>query len=377
MHTIAVQPDNNKWGAPYKNATLPQAVNDGIANGRCAFARATHSDVFAFGTGTPAHVFRFQQDEVQASPSEVTSSDWGTFGSAGTLVSGVSAASWAPGRLDAFAWDNSVPANLVHAYVDSTSSVCPGPGSPCTDSFGPLTADRSWNPVNSDPAVVSWGPGRLDLFAVGCSAASRCGTYSVFQRTWDVGFDSAWVNRGPTSSLGGISYGVAATVNSVGGIDVFIVSTDNQQILHAQYQEQQPYALTSPTFSAWSTWLTAIFVNGQALNWRARPAAASWIFGRLDVVMVDVNGGIWDCPGSDTNAQGICTSVNSPTGVTFLSGKNAGPSVTALGNDRLLYSATGSDGGLWVQEYDYGQNTGGWIRVATGLGTRSSSASSW
>jgi hypothetical protein len=377
LHSIALQPDNNEWGPEYKNVSLPQGVNDGIAHGRCAFSRAGHSDVFALGTGSPAHVFRSMQSEELGSPQGGPSLDWGVFGSTGHLMSAPTAVSWAPGRIDAFAWDSSFPSNLVHAYVDSNSPNCPGPGSPCTDSWGPLTADTSWNPLNMDPVVVSWGPGRLDLFAVGCSAASRCTQYSVFQRTWDVGTDTGWVNRGPNSPVGGIAYGVGATTNSIGGIDVFLVSTDYQQILHASYQEQVPYALTGGTFSSWTTWLGPQFLNGQAVNWRTRPAAASWIFGRLDVVLVDLNGGVYDCAGSDKGSQGFCTLLGPPSGVTFLPGKNTGPSVTALGNDRLLFSAIGTDGGLWVQEYDYGQDTGGWTRVALGLGTRSSSASSW
>jgi hypothetical protein len=389
VHTLAVQPSNNLWGPAYKNVALPQGVDDAVDGGACAYARATHSDVFVLGSlQTPAHVFRQTQDESQGSiGGDATWHDWGLLGGSKQLASAPTAASWAPGRVDVFAWDRSVPSQMVHGWVDSTNSACPGPDMPCTNSFGPLTSDRSWNPVWTDPVAVSWGPGRLDLFTVGCSAASFCNTFAVFHRTWDAGTDMGWTNIGPgPMTAGGLAYGVGATADGVGTIDVFFVGSDNQTIYHGQYTEAFPYALTTPNFSGWSVWLPPQVANGQSLTWSARPAAASWLYGRVDVMMVDSTGQIWDCPGTNNNSQqqlasvGSCTLWQSPSGITFPSirgNAGSGPSVAALGDQRLLVSARGSDGQLWMQLFDNGQNTGGWVQGTGSLLQRSVTSSSW
>jgi hypothetical protein len=108
--------------------------------------------------------------------------------------------------------------------------------------------------LRSQPAVVSWAPGRFDVFARGTDNRLKW-------RTWRVGTWSDW------RSLGG-ALTSAPTVASwgTGRLDVFVRGADN--------------ALYQRTFDsgAWSPWRK----RGGALT--SSPAATSWSTGRIDVV---------------------------------------------------------------------------------------------
>lgn len=114
--------------------------------------------------------------------------------------------------------------------------------------------------LRSQPAVVSWAPGRMDVFARGVDNRLKW-------RTWRSGVWSDW------RSLGG-SLSSAPSVASwgKGRLDVFARGADGSLY-------QRTYASGS-----WSTWQR----RGGELT--SSPAAASWGSGRIDVVVRTTGG---------------------------------------------------------------------------------------
>jgi hypothetical protein len=108
--------------------------------------------------------------------------------------------------------------------------------------------------LRSQPAVVSWAPGRFDVFARGADNRLKW-------RTWRAG---TWTNW---RSLGGALTSAPAVASwGRGRLDVFVRGTDN-----ALYQ--RTYAS-----GAWSPWRK----RGGILT--SSPTATSWGTGRIDVV---------------------------------------------------------------------------------------------
>ena len=106
--------------------------------------------------------------------------------------------------------------------------------------------------MTSGPAVASWGPNHLDVFARGADQ-------SLIWKTYGNGW-SAW------TSLGGILGGTPGAVSWASGrIDVFVRGTDSQ-LWHRWYSA-----------GAWQAWEP---LGG---NISSGPTVASWASGRLDV----------------------------------------------------------------------------------------------
>jgi hypothetical protein len=96
--------------------------------------------------------------------------------------------------------------------------------------------------LTSAPHVVSWGPGRLDVFARGADSA-------IWHKAWDGGEWADWESRG-----GGFQHGPMGTAWSVGRIDLMSLTHDGM-IWHKAYGADsdlvKPAALLLPQLS-WS-----------------------------------------------------------------------------------------------------------------------------
>jgi hypothetical protein len=155
----------------------------------------------------------------------------------GSLRSQPAVVSWAPGRFDVFArgTDNRLKWRTWRA--------------------GTWSAWRSLGGVlTSAPTVASWGKGRLDVFVRGADNG-------LYQRTYASGTWSPWRERG-----GSLTSSPAAASWGVGRIDV-VARTTGADLMHRSYR----------TGVGWSAWRNL----GGALS--SQPAAAAPVSGRLDV----------------------------------------------------------------------------------------------
>jgi hypothetical protein len=196
---------------------------------------------------------------------------------------------------------------MKHAYVDSQLGCYSANNTaPCVDNWG--VAPYPYTFVG-EPAVTSWGPQRLDVFAMAVSSGNPG---VLFHRSWDAGLDSGWVLRGhPPGTLmktspAATGYSPITTPNTrAGRVDVFVVGVANK-IYNGKW---------NGSAFAWSLW--SIYPSGFALVSKA--AAASWCPGRMDVMVVDANGNLWDCWGTNF-AFSACSLWTPPSGITFTDG---------------------------------------------------------
>jgi peptidoglycan/xylan/chitin deacetylase (PgdA/CDA1 family) len=131
--------------------------------------------------------------------------------------------------------------------------------------------------LNSSPAAVSWGNGRIDVFVNMNS--------SLWHKWYNGGTWSSW------ESLGGqfaSNTGPAVSSWAAGRLDVFAVGTDNR-LWHKYYQ------------NSWSGWES---LGG---NCTSSPAATSSTSGRIDVFAPGTDDAIWQRAYS-SNAWGGWTS---------------------------------------------------------------------
>jgi hypothetical protein len=134
-----------------------------------------------------------------------------------------------------------------------------------------------------------------------------------------------------------------------GGVDVFTLGT-NGNTYRGTWD--------GDTFS-WSTW----GATPSGMTWVSKPAVASWLPGRFDVMMIDSAGNMWDCGGDKNVPWGVCYGWGHPAGATF----THSPGIVALGDQRLLVGARGSDGQAWAKPWHWGQNVGSWIAAGGAL----------
>ncbi len=177
---------------------------------------------------------------------------------------------WAPGRLDVFAFANrafqptstvpTVDANLVHLTFDSNWQpwrAVPLPGG--------ITVDEG-----SGPVATSWGEGRIDLFFMDTSGNLRHCAYTA--RAGSSSSWSAWDNLGaPPAGFNKVQPCVVSW--GTGRLDVFIRGSD-QNLYHQWYD-----ASSGPT--AWAdAWEN---LGCPAGGLQGTPTACSWSQGRLDI----------------------------------------------------------------------------------------------
>ena len=281
--------------------------------------------------------------------------------------------SLSPGRIDVF-W-RSASGTLLHRYRPAGGSWT-------------RTLDLG-GAIASQPTAISWGKGRLDVFARGTDGA-------VWQRTYSSGAWGTWRSRG-----GSATSAPAVASQGRGSLDLFVRNASGA-ISHRRYRDGSwgswrsigGSATSSPTAVSWGAGRLDVFVRGTdgRLNqrkWRAssgwsrwtstpgvlrsQPAVASPGSGYLDIVA--------------RNSDGTLRLRRRIPGEGYTSWRNldasatAGPAITAVGDDvrlvvrdggtfrtRLRTSPTRSFGnwsridrlrpfrglGTWVDVFDYG-----------------------
>lgn len=174
---------------------------------------------------------------------------WGAWESlGGVTTSGPGVSSWGNGRLDVFA--KGTDSRLYHAFYN---------GSGWSGWESSPTIPQSPSTMNSDPAAVSWGLGRIDVFVRGTDSAM-----------WHLYYDGSW---GAWESLGGVfRSGPGASSWGVGRIDVFGRGTD-LRLYHGWYD------------GSWHTYESSPSLPGPPSTMDSDPGAVSWAGGRIDVFL--------------------------------------------------------------------------------------------
>jgi hypothetical protein len=147
-----------------------------------------------------------------------------------------------------------------------------GDPNPQTDTFNPMSlwhlywnGGSSWNwqqvgtsGISSHPVAVSWGPNRLDVFALN-SLGRMSHWYGTDQITL---FEQVPAENGPATFLPLMK----AFSTSAGNLDLYAVGTDNV-LYHANYNQ----------YGVWTDWDN---LGGQVLG---TPAVTTWGGGRQDI----------------------------------------------------------------------------------------------
>jgi serine/threonine protein kinase len=166
-------------------------------------------------------------------------------------------------------------------------------------------------PFTFSPAVVSWGPDRIDLFGRGTDGA-------IYHNYWD----GSWHTF---ESLGGnFIYGPAVSSWGAGRLDVFAIGTDDA-IYHNYWDG---------SWHGWGDRLGGAFTSA--------PAAVSSGFNHIDVFGKGTDNAIWH-----TYWDGSWHGFDSLGGV-FVSA----PTVSSWGGGRLDVFAVGTDSGLYHNYWD-------------------------
>ena len=173
-----------------------------------------------------------------ALPAQADFKPWERLGS--SLVREPASVSWGPGRIDVFT--RGAANHVYHQYYEN--------GWSAPEDLG--------GTVTSAPAVTSWAPGRLDLFARG-SAGDLVHRY----------YDNGWSNWESLSPPGTITSSPTATAWAPGRLDVFARGTTGE-LVHLFYAVQA---------NSWSTWEN---LGGGLIG---APAVAAWAPGHVDVVV--------------------------------------------------------------------------------------------
>lgn len=217
---------------------------------------------------------------------------WESLG--GVITSDPAAVSWGPQRLDVFA--RGTDDALWHRWFDH--------GWHDWESLGGV--------LTSAPAASSWAAGRLDLFVRGTDRA-----------LWHKWFDGSWHEW--ESLGGGLSSGPAAASWGTGRVDVFVRGDDN---------------------ALWHKWFDGHWHDWESLGGvlTSDPAVASWAPGRLDVFARGTDNALWhkwfDNGWHDWESLGgILTSA---------------PGVTAWGPGRLDVVVRGTDNASWHKWFENG-----------------------
>jgi hypothetical protein len=224
-------------------------------------------------------------------------------GLGGILESPPVAVSWGPNRLDVFAMGTD--SALWHRWWD-------GAHWGGWESLG--------GTITSPPTVVSWAPNRLDVFARGTDSA-------MWHRWWDGAHWGGW------ESLGGIIESEPVAVSwAPNRLDVFALGTDHA-LWHRWWDGH-----------AWGGWES---LGGTLMG---RPAAVAWDTDRLDVFAVGTDRALWH-RWWDGSAWGGWESL----GGTIIDD----PVVVSWNRNRLDVFARGTDNGCWHRWWD-GAHWGGW-----------------
>jgi hypothetical protein len=258
-------------------------------------------------------------------------SGWDMLG--GKLASRPISVTWGPNRLDTFAvgTDN----QIWHNWFDGTS----------------WHWDNAAGTVSSDPSAVATAPGTatpglIDVFARGSDG-------SVLHAQWSSA--SGW---SPWTSLGGKIIGEPSSSNvGSGQVVVFVQGTDNHLWAWSSTKGWQPSmggVLAAPPTAVSAGTEYDAFVEGSdralwywssATGWHgaggvlaAKPTAVSWGSGRLDAFVEGTDTGLWHW----TNGSGTASAWEG------IGGKLASkPAAVTWGSPRLDAFVQGTDNHLW------------------------------
>jgi hypothetical protein len=248
-----------------------------------------------------------------------TWSDWIGLGKVRDINTRLAVSSWAPGRLDLFSAQSD--RQIYHKAFDSANG---------SQWFPSLTG---WESLGGNdifsllvfPTVVSWGPNRLDLFAVGKN-------HEMYRKSWD---GAQWTPS-PTDweSLGG-TFSDSPVVASWGPnrLDLFGLGAD-----------RQPY-IKSFDGTAWSPdWVPL----GGTFN--SNITAVSWGPGRLDLFGVGTDKQMYH-KAFDTalGSQWLPSATDwEPLGGTF----SSGAAVASWAPGRLDIFGVGTDNQMYIKSWD-------------------------
>jgi hypothetical protein len=169
----------------------------------------------------------------------------------------------------------------------------------------------------SDPAVVSWGSGRLDVVGVG-------GDGFLWHIAMNNNVWGAWGSIGRPGTV--IPSAPAIASWGADRLDIFVRSGSNL------FQK-------SWTTSGWSTWAD------RGCCFQGKPAAVSWGPNRIDVVGLASDGSVWHR--AYNNGWGG-SSWGNIGGVARL---GTGPAIASRGIEHLNVYVTGQNGRLWHQSW--------------------------
>lgn len=171
--------------------------------------------------------------------------------------------------------------------------------------------------LTSAPAVSSWAPGRLDVFARGADNA--------LWHKWYAGSWSGWENLG-----GGLHSAPAAVSWASDRIDVFVRGTDDR--LHTLVWDG----------TRWHNW-AALGTPSATVKLASAPAVASWRPNRLDVFVRGTDNALWHRAWQDNQWYGWA----SLGGVLTSS-----PAAVSWAWDRIDVFVRGTDNAMYVKSWE-------------------------
>jgi hypothetical protein len=188
--------------------------------------------------------------------------------------------------------------------------------------------------LNSAPAVCSWGPGRLDVFATGTN-------YHLWHTWWDGTGWHSW------EDLGDPSFGIGSAPTAVswgaGRIDVFATGgVGVSNLLHKWF------------YNGWHDWENLGVPPGKDLSGYSgifgysAPAACSWGNGRLDIFALGSDGQLWQLWFS--SGWHDWYPLGRPSG--YLVGSPGAVATVSWGYQRIDIFIRGGDGNLWQLWYN-------------------------
>jgi hypothetical protein len=252
-------------------------------------------------------------------------SDWTGLGRDFGFNGRLAVTSWGPGRLDVFGIQPfAVDGNnnqMYHKAFDTANGSQWQPSLTGWDALGGNTIFGD----NSSPTVVSWGPNRLDIFALGIDR-------QIYHKGWD---GTQWVPS-PTDweSLGG-TFSDTPIVTSWGPnrIDLFGLGTD-----------RQPY-IKSFDGNAWSPDWSPL---GGTFN--SNITAVSWGPGRIDLFGLGTDDQMYH-KAFDTSLGSVW--LPSLTDWEALGGTfTSGAAVASWGPGRLDVFGIGTDSQMYIKSWD-------------------------
>ncbi|WP_437937676.1 hypothetical protein [Sorangium sp. So ce341] len=194
---------------------------------------------------------------------------------------------------------------------------------------------------DSDPAVVSWGYGRIDVVAgASLSGASSCETGAdcrIYIRSFDYsggGWSSSWSWVGYPGS--GVKSAPAISSWGTNRLDVFVRGADDKLW-------QRTY-----TSSGWGgTWH-----QRGAETFNGKPAAVSRDTNRIDVVARGTDGQVWQISYNGTWGGWA------PIGGTGWLKAGTSPAIASYASNHLIVLGHGLDGLLWENSFTNSSWTG-------------------